>query len=523
MNFFCVYSLKRKVLHITSCLLIAYGCCGQDLSYVHYNTRDGLAGSTVYSITQDKEGFIWFATETGLSRYDGKKFKNYTVSDGLPDNEILQVFADSRGRVWIMPFKKAVCYYYRNKIYTSENDSMLAKITPESNIMAIEKDEDHNLMMSDTRTAILVRHDNKVIEVYKPTPKQKSFNVSIRKHYFKRGFSIRIEDSLFSYNAGALTFEGLDSVFFDRTVVPLVTYPNSRFLVTIPFEYITYQNDKNYVTHINTHNGSYIVDTANKTIGEPFLVGKKISMTFEDSEKNIWFATLGEGVYKLPSKEIRTINFAQTGKIENTEVFSISKYKNDIVCGLGFSNICFVTGSKITRALNFKQHLLSSQNRYPPNRAFCIKILSTGVALLGFDSYLVKLENNISTVKSIFPIKTIEEVDKENAIVATSSYTYKLRVKDLQIIDTIWTGRATKVFYDQNKYYIGTLNGLYEVTESKEKIFLGDKYPALRGRITDIKLGPDGSMFISTADNGVIILKNGQLIKSISEKDGLEQ
>lgn len=495
-------------------------CFTQDLSYVHYDTKDGLAGSTVYFICQDKNGFIWFATETGLSRYDGKNFRNYTVNDGLPDNEILKVFADSRGRVWILPFKKAICYYYCNKIYTNENDSLLKKIKSESNILEISEDEDQNLILSDTRKVIFISKDGNVIDINKPNLTNPNY-VSARKNYFQKGFSIRINDSLFSYYNGSLEFDRIDSVIFDRSIVPLVTYPKDNFRVKIPFEYISYENDNNHVTFINTYNGSFFVDTVNKAIGQQYLPGKKISKTFNDKEKNIWFSTLGEGVYKLPSKEIRTINFINNGKIENTEVFSLSKHEKDLVCGLGFCNTFFIKEDKIFKTLNFKQYLGNSLNPYPANRTVCIKSLSTGEILLGFDSYLIKLENHIPSVKNIFPIKSVEEINKDYAIVGTSSYAFKLRVSDLQITDTIWIGRCTKVAYAQNKYYIGTLNGLYEVTKSKEKIYLGDKFPELKGRITDIKLDADQSMFISTADNGVVILKNDQLIRSISEKDGL--
>src|SRR5262245_33383152 len=100
----------------------------QEYGYTHYTSKEGLAGSTVYSMTQDKDGFLWFGTESGVSRFDGTHFKNFTRQEGLPDNEIIQVFADSKGRVWMVPFKKSVCYYYKGKIYTQANDSLLARI-----------------------------------------------------------------------------------------------------------------------------------------------------------------------------------------------------------------------------------------------------------------------------------------------------------------------------------------------------------------------------------------------------------
>ncbi|HET6994549.1 MAG TPA: two-component regulator propeller domain-containing protein, partial [Chitinophagaceae bacterium] len=49
----------------------------QSFSSVHYDTKDGLASATVYDISQDGNGFIWFATENGLCRFDGKNFRTF--------------------------------------------------------------------------------------------------------------------------------------------------------------------------------------------------------------------------------------------------------------------------------------------------------------------------------------------------------------------------------------------------------------------------------------------------------------
>src|SRR5579862_2704923 len=103
--------MKNILVSCIFCILLSpHLSFSQEYSYTHYDIGDGLAGSTLYCITQDKAGFIWMGTEAGVSRFDGTHFINFTTRDGLPDLEILQVFGDSKGRVWMAPFRKAVCF-----------------------------------------------------------------------------------------------------------------------------------------------------------------------------------------------------------------------------------------------------------------------------------------------------------------------------------------------------------------------------------------------------------------------------
>ena len=47
-------------------------------SFRHYTTDDGLASPEVYHVLQDKKGYIWIATDNGVSRFDGYDFRNYS-------------------------------------------------------------------------------------------------------------------------------------------------------------------------------------------------------------------------------------------------------------------------------------------------------------------------------------------------------------------------------------------------------------------------------------------------------------
>src|SRR5262245_35316726 len=115
-------------------------------SYTHYGLENGLAGSVVYCITQDHNGYMWFGTETGVSRFDGTQFKNFGTSEGLPDNEILEMFEDSKGRIWMAPFKKTVCYYYKGKIFHAENDTLLKKIKLKSHALQFAENKSGDIL-----------------------------------------------------------------------------------------------------------------------------------------------------------------------------------------------------------------------------------------------------------------------------------------------------------------------------------------------------------------------------------------
>ena len=52
------------------------------LYFEHLTMRDGLSQSTVMSILQDREGYLWLATESGLDRYDGYTIHEYRRERG---------------------------------------------------------------------------------------------------------------------------------------------------------------------------------------------------------------------------------------------------------------------------------------------------------------------------------------------------------------------------------------------------------------------------------------------------------
>lgn len=52
----------------------------QDMQFHTLESRDGLSNSQINDILKDHNGFMWFATQSGLDRYDGFRFKNFFLT-----------------------------------------------------------------------------------------------------------------------------------------------------------------------------------------------------------------------------------------------------------------------------------------------------------------------------------------------------------------------------------------------------------------------------------------------------------
>jgi ligand-binding sensor domain-containing protein len=107
---------------IFAAVIIGADSLGQEnrMRFEELSIDDGLSQTIVYSIAQDNEGFMWFATEDGLNRYDGYHFSVIQNDpedlSSLAYNHILCIFIDSRGILWVGTFQKGL------DRYDSDND-----------------------------------------------------------------------------------------------------------------------------------------------------------------------------------------------------------------------------------------------------------------------------------------------------------------------------------------------------------------------------------------------------------------
>ncbi len=98
-----IYTSKHLWSLLIACLLASCSTMAQEYIFNHLTTKDGLASNFVNCMWQDKKGFLWVGTESGLQRYDGYNFiyPYYGSADQVPEQPVQQILQDKDGRVWL--------------------------------------------------------------------------------------------------------------------------------------------------------------------------------------------------------------------------------------------------------------------------------------------------------------------------------------------------------------------------------------------------------------------------------------
>lgn len=105
--------LKQAILIILLCAVsaIAKTQVPQKIIFSRLGKKEGLASAIVFHTLQDKKGYIWIATQNGLQRYDGNRFRTFRHipgdSSSIPDNSVAHLFTDSKNRLWVL-FEKSL-------------------------------------------------------------------------------------------------------------------------------------------------------------------------------------------------------------------------------------------------------------------------------------------------------------------------------------------------------------------------------------------------------------------------------
>ena len=140
----------KKYLLLFISLLTIFGLSAapnNKFRFRHLTVENGLSSNGIRGITQDKQGYIWFGTDEGLNRYDGKNIKAFKI-DNLGINESVYTLYATEHLLWIGTEKGLYTLNYQTEkidlflIKTIQNQSI------HSSIQHIIEDKQDNLWIS---------------------------------------------------------------------------------------------------------------------------------------------------------------------------------------------------------------------------------------------------------------------------------------------------------------------------------------------------------------------------------------
>lgn len=521
----------------------------------HYTSKNGLASNNCYYILQDKKGFIWIATDNGLSRFDGTNFQNFTIEDGLPDTQILQMKEDKSGRIWFFALNGQLSYLKDGKFYNKDNNQLLKKLNFNTVIVSFLIDKAGRIWLG-TNSNLIVCWDGKTIKKYvSPNLEDKFINAFI--HEDEQGNIFAYSDlSVQQFNGK--TFSIVKSQVRPISYMTATSLPNQSLLYLdqkglkeyksakindlIPIPQNLIKNMSGYFYYdqvlkevwLANANGAFALNKSGKTV--QYLQDISVNQVMKDNNQNMWFAT-STGIYMLPNINNRlSIIDAESGLSSNV-IKSITKD--------GKNRLWLGTDDAVIDILNihnyqllevglddFKKYKTIKQLAFDPKNESIYFASDYG---MGVFKDIYKNTDNVSYLKeannSMFVIKHFSLSGNNNhlalalssGVVFLSDKMKKFEFNSLKYREKedFFKDRSYHVFYDKNgNLWFSNINGLSEFSNGR-LIKHYEKENLLTKRINDIQQLADGTLILATDGYGLIFYKDSKITRQITQEDGL--
>lgn len=316
----------RKYLPVVSVmLLMSINSFAQQFPIRKLTVEDGLGHSIVYRATQTSDGYLWFSTDNGLTRYDGASFRNFTTEDGLPSNFIFDV-AEWNRKMFVCTLGGGIVTYENGTFRPAFDSSANAPLHPiemrisDEFFLVVDRFKDLFLLkegrFQEITLADLGLASDTVLSV---------FNVEISGNVAYVATNL----GLYTLSEGSFSKVDLKAIPLIDFIHRVIKINDSRILMIISDHLVEYD----LLTHKHTilfqgevlarftrikqdYQGNIWLSTVN---GNLHLFARTesgyrkihlfndivINDLFEDREKNLWLSTYGEGIWLIQSTRVR--------------------------------------------------------------------------------------------------------------------------------------------------------------------------------------------------------------------------
>lgn len=500
-------TMKQLLFVVINC--VVWMCFGQRQPTQNYTTEDGLPSSQVYDIIQDNNGYLWFATDRGLAKYNGYSFESFDVQDGLTNNCVLRFYKHHDGTIW--------CITLNNTIF---------QITKEGGFIPYK----YNTLLAKTLASDIINE----IVIYK-----QHFYISVinKSGYLKinREGSVQstiseaynfyvsqvVDNHIFNYKSDKIPV-ALDSNlmyikadqkhrFFEATIT------EKRGLFGIDKQlYIIKDGIKTLVQEVYKPIGMGAFDSSSFWVGfryggvcfydlegnltDSLLPNKSVTGVFNDHEKGLWVATLNSGVYYFKYSSIVTKRFNSS---ENNKVYSLTS-NNDNELYLGYYD-----GSAYTWDGKKAKRLYTSTDNSPIEIQYYNSIDNVIIN----DRYSLIIPDKDKIFLDDGALKLSDNAYSDIMCSRMGSY---IVLKD-NATSILTPFRVKDVCASSDGHFVASLNGLYG--KEGDAVFKLKGNPLFDYRVDDID-GKDQKHYAASHGAGIIIIDKDNTF-NIDVEDGL--
>lgn len=489
----------------------------QESIHQKFTTNDGLLSNTIYDIRQDNLGYIWLATDLGLTRFDGNRFKNYLIKGNKSASISNILFV--KDETWVQNFN--------GQFFKTENDKLVyqPQVSKLSNFnLGHDFDGSKLATLSEGKVLIFNPDTKKVKQVKIPKSIWISSINSTKSEYCLTNISsvlrinskgmitqekinLHLKSVYYHYLIGKkeeFFVSKIEKKLFERKSGKV--YDFSKFISNSFVQNAHLVSDKQVA--ILTTNGVILFDIKKKKFRRIFS-NYSCSKLIEDREGNWWIGTLGDGLIFVPHQDAKVY-------LEGIEVSSLQRFGNKLFFGTKENSIY---------SFNIASSQLEIIQKNPENH----EVKSVFYNALNNDFlycsalFHYRIGNN-PFKKKVTSVNQITQLDKEHYILCESN---NLTIFPIQPNDnwlhwknskrdlndnrlTLFEGNRrflNAVFY-QNQIIAHASDGLWAINEkSAKKLIVGKNADIIH--ISESSKG----VIITTGDQGIFIFSNGKISK----------
>lgn len=450
-------------------------------TFIHYTTEDGLPQSQIHDIIQDKNGFIWFSTSGGISKFDGKTFENYSTLNGLSNNQSRDLAIDKYEQLWILDLDGLTNFNgYRFQHFPTElpisftkemfcdGDSIWFgcdlglvkfyngnyKLYPlekckNKTVDDIHRDKKGNLWVFTREESFIFKNDSEDLSTLLALPQISKV--------------IETDSNSFLLSPGK-------GIYIDYSIDKLIPEKNNYSPTNLIKDFAV-ENDGNTIWIATSNSVTQCIGENKMTINEKNgLEYNNIQCIFIDRENILWIGTDGNGVYKYTGNLISI--YTEADGLNSDLTMGITEFNNEMYVLSFNKGINIISKDSIYSLPEFEDFGLS--------KAWCI----TGGedVWAGFNSGLLKISKN---QKSLFTeengllnnrITALYYDEVQNALLVGSENGYSLIKDDKISVNTIENGfpvkriRMFKRDKENNLWFAG-INGIAKYNGDDYKVY----------------------------------------------------